>query len=956
MEIVKCEAVSKIYGSGAAMVTALNRLSLSVDKGEFVAIVGASGSGKSTLLHLLGGVDKPTSGKIWIDDVDISDLNAEKAAIFRRRKVGLIYQFYNLIPTLTVRTNIMLPMLLDKRKPEQEHFDYIVSTLGLSDKLNSLPSQLSGGQQQRTAIARSLLYRPAIILADEPTGNLDQKNSREVVELLKISNRNWRQTVLSCSRTEESFPTEKSAEKGGYAVMWKEYSLSYIKNNKASCISIAVAALVASLLLSLTCGVFYNIWTDDIRLIKLETGDWHGKLTGNITDDNVEYMECCPNVGKVIVNENDTGGRTVYLYFEPIKTVYEDLPAIADNIGLSADNGSVQFNSKLLEQYFIFSPEARSNPPLVLIIYVLTMLVACFSLVMIIHNAFAVSMNARLHQLGLLQSIGATPRQIRTALTREAFILCLAPIIIGIGLGGVLCLGFVQFVRNVTDSIREYTFQFQYSPYVAAAALFASLLTVWLSARIPAAKMSRITPLEAIQYGKEPPVKKLKRIHLFSRLLGIEGQIADKSLYARRKAFRASTLALTLSFLVLSGYLILNTISSISTNYTFFERYKDKWDLMVTVKEGENDEDALLNGIRSIDGVSKCIAYRRENAYTYISRDMLSEELLSLGGIEALKDTGIKLLDERYEIKAPLIILDDESFLNYCEELGWNTSTSAGSEIPAVITVNTIWDNINSNRINKKLIPFLKTGESLRDLMLSVKMENAVTPVSLNAAVGAAIEFPDIREEFENFTLVQVMSESSFAQISNYFSNSKTCYNIKAESMNAVTGVQKDIINLLDNKYEYTIENRQEVEASNTSIRNVKIILVGALSILLACIGLANVFSSTLGHVQQRRREFARYITIGLTPRGIWKVLCAEVIITGLKPIFYGLLLNIPIALFALRKSMIPFSDFSRKIPVVPVTVFALVIMLSVILANYIGGRKISKLNLVDTLKNDTML
>lgn len=202
MEILKCETVSKIYGFGTNMVTALKQLSLSVEKGEFIAIVGASGSGKSTLLHLLGGVDQPTSGKIWIENADITCFSAEKAAIFRRRKVGLIYQFYNLIPTLTVRINIMLPMLLDKRKPEQEYFNYIVNTLGLSDKLDALPSQLSGGQQQRTAIARSLLYRPAIILADEPTGNLDQKNSREIVELLKLSNRNLKQTILLITHDE----------------------------------------------------------------------------------------------------------------------------------------------------------------------------------------------------------------------------------------------------------------------------------------------------------------------------------------------------------------------------------------------------------------------------------------------------------------------------------------------------------------------------------------------------------------------------------------------------------------------------------------------------------------------------------------------------------------------------------------------------------------------------------
>lgn len=202
MKILKCEGLTKIYGSGMNQVTALKQLNLTVEKGEFIAIVGASGSGKSTLLHLIGGVDKPTEGRIWIEDTDISTLNATSAAIFRRRKVGLIYQFYNLIPTLTVKKNIMLPMLLDKRKPDEEYFQHIVNSLGLKDKLDFLPSQLSGGQQQRTAIARSLLYRPAIILADEPTGNLDQKNSREIVELLKLSNRNLNQTIILITHDE----------------------------------------------------------------------------------------------------------------------------------------------------------------------------------------------------------------------------------------------------------------------------------------------------------------------------------------------------------------------------------------------------------------------------------------------------------------------------------------------------------------------------------------------------------------------------------------------------------------------------------------------------------------------------------------------------------------------------------------------------------------------------------
>jgi putative ABC transport system ATP-binding protein len=204
MEILRCEGVRKVYGSGSNQVTALDGIDLSVSKGEFAAIVGASGSGKSTLLHILGSVDKPTEGKVIVDGTDLSTLNQTQAAIFRRRKVGLVYQFYNLIPTLTVRKNILLPLALDHKKPNQEYFEKVVSSLGLSEKLEALPSHLSGGQQQRAAIARSLIYRPALLLADEPTGNLDQKNSREIIDMLKISNRSLEQTILLITHDEKA--------------------------------------------------------------------------------------------------------------------------------------------------------------------------------------------------------------------------------------------------------------------------------------------------------------------------------------------------------------------------------------------------------------------------------------------------------------------------------------------------------------------------------------------------------------------------------------------------------------------------------------------------------------------------------------------------------------------------------------------------------------------------------
>lgn len=203
MNILSCEGVQKIYGSGQNQVAALNGIDLTVSKGEFVAIVGASGSGKSTLLHILGSVDKPTNGKVTVDGTDLSKLNPTQAAIFRRRKVGLVYQFYNLIPTLTVQKNILMPLVLDKKKVNQEYFEKIVDSLGIFDKLDALPSQLSGGQQQRVAIARSLIYRPALLLADEPTGNLDQKNSKEIIDMLKLSNRNLEQTILLITHDEK---------------------------------------------------------------------------------------------------------------------------------------------------------------------------------------------------------------------------------------------------------------------------------------------------------------------------------------------------------------------------------------------------------------------------------------------------------------------------------------------------------------------------------------------------------------------------------------------------------------------------------------------------------------------------------------------------------------------------------------------------------------------------------
>lgn len=196
MEILKVEHLTKTYGEKNTLVTALNDINFSVEKGEFVAIVGASGSGKSTLLHILGGVDKPTSGKVYVNDNDVFSFNETNLAIFRRREVGLIYQFYNLIPILDVKENMELPILLDNKKSDEEYLNELIETLGLKNRIHHLPNELSGGQQQRVSIGRALMNHPALLLADEPTGNLDSKSSKEIMELLELSNRKYHQTII----------------------------------------------------------------------------------------------------------------------------------------------------------------------------------------------------------------------------------------------------------------------------------------------------------------------------------------------------------------------------------------------------------------------------------------------------------------------------------------------------------------------------------------------------------------------------------------------------------------------------------------------------------------------------------------------------------------------------------------------------------------------------------------
>jgi putative ABC transport system permease protein len=566
-------------------------------------------------------------------------------------------------------------------------------------------------------------------------------------------------------------------------------------------------------------------------------------------------------------------------------------------------------------------------------------------------------MMARLHQLGILQSIGATPRQLRTALIHEAVILCLIPILVGVLAGAGLCYVFMLYVENIVHSVRDYELIFRYHPFLLLFSLAVSLFTVWFSARIPARKLSRLSPLEAIRYEGGQSINRIKRFSLISHLLGTEGELARKSLYIRRKAFRTASVSLTLSFLVFSAFLNLETISSISTGHTFFERYKDTWDLMVSIENSEGIQENLVSDIRNIQGVKSCISYQKVTAYTEITGNMLSDELASLKGIDNLKDTGIVNIGDRYRVNAPLLVLDDDSFRDYCLAIGASPSLFHESEESNVILINTIWDNINSNRRYKQMIPFIKINENqILELMVNETKEGKASEAFHVKIAAASEKLPNLREEFDDFSLIQIMPVSTYSTLRKNSSGGGFYVTILADSENEIENIQKAIVKRIGNELDYTIENRMETEKNNSDFRKAYKIIIGSLAGLLVCIGLANVLSNTLGLIYQRKREISRYITIGLSPKGVLKILIYEATLLAVKPILISLLINIPLVLLSLNASLIRLDEFMNHIPIIPIIIFAAVIIVTVEAAYYIGGRSISKLNLVDSIKNETMI
>ena len=741
--------------------------------------------------------------------------------------------------------------------------------------------------------------------------------------------------------------------------MWKNYSTDYIKNNRASGISIMAASFIAALFLSFLCCLFYNFWLDNIEGTKLEDGSWHGRITGEISEDNLAVINHFANVEKAVVNEELSGEKrtVVDVFFYNKGTVYQDMSALANILGLTED--AVSYNYQLLSLYFVRIP-GDNMPRLLMPAYLAVVVIVCFSLILVIHNSFAVSMNSRVHQFGIFASIGATPVQIRACLVQEALFLSVAPIMAGIlsGIAFSFCTvcGMSAFAANLAGGRQM---PFSCHPVLLILVLLLSILTVLVSAWLPARKLSRLTPLESIRGTDELQLKKKKHSPVLSALFGMEGELAGNALKAQKKALRTTSLSLTLAFLGFMTMQCFWTLSGISTNHTYFEKYQDAWDVMLTVKDTRIEDFTLAEELRGLPGVESSVVYQKADAVCILPQQAQSLELLALGGLEGLSGDLVFFDEALFRIEAPIFILDDESFGEFCGQIG------IASRFDGAIILNQLWDSVNSNFRYPEYIPYVKEdmdtvvlyGTAEKGDMASVNMVEI--PV-----LACTQESPLLREEYgkSGYPLVQFLPLSLWKEINGQIGGGagqdtyvRVLANDRAER-ETLNALEDKIGQIIRSEYELDSENRiREREDNDKMIEGYELIL-GAFCVLLAMIGIAHVFSHTLGFLRQRKREFARYMSVGLTPEGIRKMFCIEALVIAGRPVLVTLVLTIGAVAFMIKASYLDPMEFIEAAPTVPILVFVLAVFGFVALAYDLGGKKILKAGLVDTLRDDTMM
>lgn len=740
--------------------------------------------------------------------------------------------------------------------------------------------------------------------------------------------------------------------------MWKDYSADYIKNNRASGISIMVAAFIAALFLSFLCSLFYNFWMDNIQGVKLEDGDWHGRIAGEISEERLTAIRNFANVEKAVVNQNMSDGKrtVVDLCFYNKRTIYQDMSALLDMLGLTQE--AADYNYQLLSLYFIRIP-GDDMPRLLIPAYLAVVALVCVSLILVIHNAFAVSMNSRIHQFGIFVSIGATPGQIRACLLQEAVMLALAPILLGLLLGIALSYGTVRaMIAMAANLVGGREADFYLSPVILALVFLLSLFTVLVSAWLPARKLSRLTPLEAIRGTGELQLKRKRNSPVLAVLFGMEGELAGNALKAQKKALRTTSLSLTLAFL---GFMLMQcffTLSGISTKHTYFEAYQDVWDIMVTVKGIRIEDFTLLEELRRVPGADNIVVYQKAEALCLLPWEAQSQELQMQGGANALAGELVPTGEGFFLVKAPIVILDDESFARYCSQAG------VASQNSGAILLNRFWDKSHSNFRNPEYIPYVQDGLGEVTLQSRTRLgEAGADSQAVIQVLGCTQECPVLREEYgkSDFSLVHFIPLSLWESMVGQIGGAQGEIYIRVlardrDSLEALGALEEEIDRIVGQGYVVESENRIQEKLDNDRMIGAYELVLGAFCGLFAIIGIAHVFSNTLGFLRQRKREFARYMSVGLTPQGIRKMFCIEALLIAGRPMLITLCLTVAAVAVMIKASYLDPMEFIRVAPAGPIAAFTLAVFGFVALAYYLGGKKVLKVRLAEALRDDTML
>lgn len=737
--------------------------------------------------------------------------------------------------------------------------------------------------------------------------------------------------------------------------MWKEYSSGYLKNNRASGVSVMIAAFISALLLSLLCGLFYNAWKYEIERIVLEEGGWQSRLYGELDQEEIASIQNFANVKEAVVNEKETsGGQTaVDLFFHDRRTVLEDTLRIAESAGIPPEK--VSYNHELLAMYLIRDPQDKS-PRLLFPLLLLILAMASLSLIIVIHNSFAVSMNARIHQFGIFSSIGATPKQIRICLLQEAASLCALPVLAGTLFGIAGSMGLLQMVNILLGSSVEGRHEavFGYHPLVLLLTLSITALTIWISAWIPARKLSVLTPLEAIKNTGELQLKRKKSSPVLTLLFGMEGELAGNALKAQRKALRTASLSLIVSFLAFTIMQCFFTMSAISTRETYFERYQDVWDIMVTIKDTDVDSFGETEEIQKLPGVRSAIAYQKAKAKTIVTGDEMSDGMKSFGGFAHAPANQAVRTDTGWLVSAPVVILDDASFLSYCEQIG------IAPRLDGAVIRNRIRDVTNPDFRHPRYLPYVKGENAVSSLRQSDYTESAIeVPV-----LSYTEQVPVLREEYaaqDDYELVHFIPAALWKEIKEQVGGMEEdtfiCVlgreNVTLEELNTL---QREISRITSKSGIIISENRIQEKEDNDKQRQGMMTIFGGFCILLAIIGIGNVFSNTLGFVRQRKREFARYMSVGLTPAEIRKMFWIEALVIAGRPILITLPLAVITVGYLLKLSYLEAGTFLAEAPFLPIAVFMLAVWGIVAFAYYLGWRNVSKINLAEVLRDDTMI